>query len=408
MAHGVDSSLVTTPVRESDMRGVRAVPHHNTVFRQLLQFLPQGRLAELTREHKSDAGIRTFDTRQHLLTMIYAQLSGAKSLRDIVARLESHARHLYHTGLPRVRRSTLADANENRPAKVFIELFAAMVASADRRLRRDAKDCVHLLDSTSISLNRLSADWSTFAGDFNGVKAHIDYEVVSGRPTYLAITTARVNDITVAKAMAIQAGATYVFDLGYYDFGWWAKLDAAGCRFVTRLKKNTPLRVIETRKVPEDSNIVSDRIGFLPERMAASRRNPFPHAVREIVVTIETGKQLRIVSNDLDAPADEIAELYKRRWAIELFFRWIKQMLKIRHFLGTSENAVRIQIAVALIVYLMIRLAHGVTRTIEGMTSFARLISDHLMHRRTLDELRAIGQAPPDRQAQSNARFALL
>jgi hypothetical protein len=149
--------------------------------------------------------------------------------------------------------------------------------------------------------------------------------------------------------MPLAAGATYLFDLGHYDYAWWAKLGDEGCRIVTRCKRNTPLEVIEelpvaVASVAEPGAILSDRIGFLPYRQGAGRRNPVRHAVREVQVKTDTGKVLRILSNDLDAPAQEIAELYKRRWAIELFFRWVKQTLKITHFRGTTENAVTIQV----------------------------------------------------------------
>jgi len=187
--------------------------------------------------------------------------------------------------------------------------------------------------------------------------------------------------------MPIEPGATYVFDLGYYDYGWWAKLDEAGCRIVTRFKKNTPLRVLEERRVPKDGSVLSDRIGFLPANLSHSRRNPFEHPVREICVMTDAGKLLRILSNDLDATAEEIAALYKRRWAIELFFRWIKQTLKIRRFLGTSENAVRIQIAVALIAFLLLRLTQATQKVIASPLAFARLVRVNLTHRRPIDRL---------------------
>jgi IS4 transposase len=135
------------------------------------------------------------------------------------------------------------------------------------------------------------------------------------------VTASNVNDITAAKAMPIEANATYVFDLGYYDYGWWARLDAAGCRIVTRLKTNTPFAIVENRPIASGSSILSDRTGYLPKRLAASRQNPMSGLVREVRVTIETGKVLRIFTNDLTASAQEIADLYKRRWAIELFFR---------------------------------------------------------------------------------------
>ena len=133
------------------------------------------------------------------------------------------------------------------------------------------------------------------------------YDPDAERPLYLEVTTARVNDITAAKAMPIEPGATYVFDLGYYDYGWWAKLDGMGCRIVTRLKKNTPLAVIAEQPLPTGSALLYDRIGHLPERLTTTRKNPFADPVREIGVQLEDGKALRVVTNDLDAPAQEIA-----------------------------------------------------------------------------------------------------
>ena len=188
----------------------------------------------------------------------------------------------------------------------------------------------------------------------------------AGVPVYLAVTAAKVNDITAAKAMPIEAGATYVFDLGYYDYSWWARLDAAGCRIVTRFKSNTPLCIVEDHAVAGDGAILSDRVGYLPARQAKNRKNPFSDPVREVRVKIETGKILRILTNDLDASAEEIAGLYKHRWQIELFFRWVKQNLKIKKFLGASENAIRIQIAIALIAYLLLRLAHAKAYPVES------------------------------------------
>jgi hypothetical protein len=194
--------------------------------------------------------------------------------------------------------------------------------------------------------------------------------------------------------MPIEPGATYVFDLGYYDYAWWAKLDSAQCRLVTRLKSNTPLRVVEDLPAPRDGPILSDRIGHLPARQGSGRSNPFQDPVREVRLTLDSGKIIRILSNDLDASAQEIADLYKRRWAIELFFRWVKQTLKITRFLGASENAVRIQIYVALIAFLLLRLAQMAQHTVKSPLAFARLIRSNLMHRRRLDRL-LDGQPPP-------------
>jgi len=268
--------------------------------------------------------------------------------------------------------------------------------------RRKIGDCVRVIDSTSVQLSGLS-EWATFSAGVCGAKAHIIYDPDADQPLYLAVTPSNVNDITAAKEMPIEAGATYVFDLAYYDYAWWAELDEAGCRIVTRLKSNTPFAVTEDRPVPSGSSILSDRTGYLPKRLAASRRNPMSGLVREIRIVIETGKMLRIFTNDLKASAQEIADLYKRRWAIELFFRWVKQTLKINHFFGTSENAVRIQIAVALITFLLLRLAHDANRTFTSKIAasplaFARLIQANLMLRRSMGELLQPPKVPEPRQ----------
>ena len=155
--------------------------------------------------------------------------------------------------------------------------------------------------------------------------------------------------------------------------------------------------------MPKDGNILSDRIGLLPQRQPKSRKNPFGDPVREVRVKIDTGKVLRILSNDLDASAQDIADLYKRRWAIELFFRWVKQTLKIRHFLGTSENAVRIQIAVALIAFLLLRMAQAAQKRVESPLAFARLVRTNLMHKRHLHHL----LGPPEPASKDPNQLAL-
>jgi IS4 transposase len=270
---------------------------------------------------------------------------------------------------------------------VFSLLFAEMVAMAGRGVRRHVGEAVRLIDSTGVRLAGLASEWSRFSSGVCGAKAHVIYDPDAGVPLYLGVTPARINDITAAQAMPIEAGATYVFDLGYYHYAWWTELDEKGCRIVTRLKKNTPLAVTAELTLPEGSELLYDRIGRLPERLSSTRSNPFTDPVREIGVALDGGKALRIVSNDLDAPAQEIADLYKRRWQIELFFRWVKQTLKIKHFIGRSENAVRIQIACALIAYLLVKLAKDAAKISTGLLAYARLLRSNLMHRRALDRL---------------------
>src|SRR5919112_1334074 len=325
-----------------------AVPDQHTVLYQVLKHVPEARFKELVKTHRSDEAARGLDSKTQLVALLYGQLSGAPGLRAIVTDLESHEERLSELGCDPVRRSTLSDANRYRPAALFGDLLGAVLDQVHRGLRRHLDGATYLIDSTSVRLSALSERWARFSATACGAKAHIVYDPDADRPIHAVVTPARVTDLTVAKAMPITAGATYVFNLGYYDYGWWADL---------------------------------------PERQAGRRKNPFQAKVREVRVRIETGTVLRILSNDLKATAQEIADLYKRRWAIELFFRWVKQTLKIRHFVGNSENAVRIQIAVALIAFVLLRLAQATQDAIKSPLTFARLVRANLMHRRRIDQL---------------------
>ena len=365
--------------------------HENSVLHGLLKLVPWSSFDTLVDEHRADARVRRLTTKSQLVALLYSQFSGAQSLREVEAALASHAGRLYHLGARPVSRSTLADANAGRPWQVFQKLFDHMAGEASRPARRSLGDAVRLIDSTGLRLAGLGADWARYSAGVLGAKAHVVYDPDADRPLYLEVTDARVNDITPAKAMPIDPGATYVFDLGYYDYAWWAKLHDAGCRIVTRLKVNTPLS--QTVDLPLDGqnpDILSDQIGLLPARQAFRRDNPFQDPVRVIRLAIDGGKKvLRIVSNDLDACAQEICDLYKRRWAVELFFRAIKQGLRVKHLIGRSENAVRIQIAVALIAYLILRQAQDLSKLTSSFIGFSRLIKANLMHRKHFGRLLA-------------------
>ncbi|MFO1170592.1 MAG: IS4 family transposase [Hyphomicrobiaceae bacterium] len=369
--------------------------HHNSLFHQLLQVVPWDRFGEIVAYHGADRRVRRLTTKSQLVALMYGQLSGAQSLREIEQGLGSHAPRLYHLGVTQPARSTLADANAKRPAKVFADLFAVMTMSAGRGLRRHMREAVHLVDATSIRLTDVSLAWADYEAHGALVKVHVDFDAGCAIPANIAITPARINDIVMAHTLPVEPGATYVFDLGYYDFSWWSRLDEAGCRIVTRLKTNTRPRVVEKRCVPADAPITSDQIVTIDQRLKGNRRNPLADvSLREITVTIDKGRTLRLLTNDLDATAESIAALYKARWQVELFFRWVKQHLKIKHFLGTSENAIRAQIAVALIVFVMLRLAAEASRATSSLLSFVRLVRANLMHLRPLQDL---DQPPPRR-----------
>lgn len=374
--------------------------HRNSVLHGILQQVPWHRFDAMVEEHGSDKRVRSLPTKTQFIALVFAQLHGLGGLRETVTALNSHAARLYHLGARLVARSTLADANRLRPAALFEAMFADLVRRTQRGLRRELEGVTYLIDSTSLRLNEHSADWARFSANVCGAKVHVVYDPDAEQPIYAAFSTANVNDITAAQAMPIKPGATYVFDLGYYDYGWWAKLHAADCRIVTRLKANTRLTLTRERLMPPGGPILSDRFGTLPARQAGRRRNPLQAELREVRVRIDTGKVLRILTNDLTSPAQTIADLYKRRWAIELFFRWIKQTLKITKFMGTSENAVRTQVAVALIAFLLLRLAHANQRAVPRLLDFVRLVKANLMHRRDLRTLHQPDPPPPRDQRQ--------
>jgi IS4 transposase len=370
----------------------------------VLKQIPWATFDRLVARHKADQDARAIRCKAHLIAMLLAQLCGARGLREIEANLLSHAGKLYHLGGCTISKSTLSTAHDSEAAAaVFGDLLSALMQQLQASYRRKVKDCVRLIDSTSVRLSRLSRHWATFSTEVCGAKAHIIYDPDTDQPLYLIVTASKVTDLTAAKQMPIEPGATYVFDLGYYDFGWWARLHEAGCRLVTRLKANTPFEVVEDRAVPAGSSILSDCTGYLPKRLAASRKNPMSCLVREVRVLADNGKVLRLVTNDLEASAQEIADLYKRRWAIELFFRWVKQTLKISHFFGTSETAIRIQITIALIAFLLLRLAHDASKVVASPLTFARLIRANLMHRRPIAEL--LRSTPPPEPDQPGFDF---
>jgi hypothetical protein len=362
----------------------------STVFHDFVKRLPWHVFDRLVQENGCDELVRSFTTRHQLLAVLFGQLSGASSLRDIETTMKSHAGLLHQAGAKVPAKSTLADANRLRPAQLFVDLLAHVMKSAQRKARQTAREAIRLIDSTSLPLAGPGTKWAYFSSLTCGAKAHFVYDPTQEMPVFLSMSPANINDITAAKKMPIENGATYVFDLGYYDYGYWAELDARDCRIVTRFKTNTPL--CKARDLPLDpantSEIKSDRIGFLPARQAKNRQNPMQAAVREIQVVIPTGKTLRLLTNDLDSPAQEIADLYRMRWEIELYFRMMKQTLKIRHFLGRSENAVQIQIAVAAIAYCLLR---GVQNSSEDELSFLetiRLVRSNLMFRKDSTSLR--------------------
>ena len=334
-----------------------------TTFHELLKGLPRATFDKLVRTRKGDKYSKGFGHWDHLIAMLYAQLSEAPGLRALEAGFNSHSAHHHHLGTHCIKRSTLAEANQRRSDTVFNDVVVWLIGQVSGQVRSDSSELMYLLDSTSITLKGREFDrWTLENRNRNtqGLKVHVLLDAQTQTPQWQCFSAANVNDIEMASEVPLRAGALYVFDKGYCDYGWWHKIDAAGSRFVTRFKSNASLKILEAREIPSDADgiVISDEIVALKNRNPGGRRkNPYVTPLRRVTIA-RPDKETPIVlaTNDLISPALVIAQRYKDRWGIELFFKWIKQHLKIKKFLGRSENAVRIQVLTALAGYLLLAL----------------------------------------------------
>jgi hypothetical protein len=328
------------------------------VFAQLLDFLPRRAFEKAVERYGGSRRVRTLSCMDQLLCMAFAQLTGRSSLRETVACLNAVGSRRYHCGMRgRIRRSTLADANEKRDYRIFMDTAMAMIAAAkvdlpvDRRLAA-LKIEAYALDSTTIDLCLKLFPWAAFRRRKGGIKAHTLYDLRFEIPVFLRVTSAKTADVTALDWITPTAGAYYVFDLGYVDFARFWRLHNARAFFVTRAKRN--LDFIVRRRLPADraAGIINDRLIRL---RGPKSKTLYPDTLRLIrYVDPDDGKRLRFVTNNLTLPAATIALLYRKRWRIELFFKWIKQHLHIKAFYGTTPNAVKLQLWTAVIVYVLI------------------------------------------------------
>lgn len=382
-----------------------------TTFSELLKGLPRGAFDKLVKKHNADKYCKRFGHWDHLVAMLYAQLSGTSGLRPLETAFNSHAAHHYHLGTDRLRRATLADANEKRADTVFAETAAWLMGQVARPLRKESKELMYLLDSTSITLKgREFERWTPQNKTRNtqGIKLHVLLESLAQTPAWHNFSAANVNDVELAREVKLEEGALYVFDKGYCDYNWWHRIDTAGARFVTRFKKNASLMITGERDIPEDERdtVLHDQlVTFKSKHPGGKRINLYSKPLRRVtVVRHDNPAPLVLSTNDLEASALEIAQRYKERWAIELFFKWIKQHLKIKKFLGRTENAVRIQILTALISYLLVALykqRHGLTQSLWDClcliraTLFQRPASEAHRHRRRQIDAQKWAQLQP-------------
>ena len=357
---------------------------------QVLQLLPWGAFDKAVQTHRGDRHCKGFDSRDHLVAMTYAQLSDVGSLRELEASFNQHVRHHYHLGTGPVKRSTLADANRKKNPQILADTCTALMQCVGRSMRKERKFMVYLLDSTSIALRGRGFEWTSgTATRTPGLKLHLLYAPDGGAPVHQSITAANVNDLTEGRKLTIEPGAAYVFDKAYCDYSWWSQFTAVGARVVTRAKANAALRLVQELPVAQaDAGVIlSDRIERFAHRSnRGGHRNRHTEHVRRIEVARAGKDPLMLVTNDLRSPACEIAHLYKERWQIELFFKWIKQHLSVKRFLGRSRNAVHIQLLVALIVYLLVHLYKAKFDLKGSLWQVLAQLRGGLMHRMEPEE----------------------
>jgi hypothetical protein len=329
-----------------------------TVFSQLMDDFPERAFQDIVVKYEGDKWAQTFSCRSHFNVMAFAQLTGRESLRDIEVCLSANHHHLYHMGIRQgFLRSNLAHANETRDWRIFRDVALVLLERA-RELHAATPlavalaDAVYAFDSSIIDLCQSLFPWAQFRAAKAGIKMHTCVNVRGSMPSFVIITPAKTHDVNMLDELPVEPGAYYLVDRGYLDFARLYALASRGAFFVTRAKKNTLFRRRASRPVDKATGLRSDQTG-LPG--AATRDASYPALLRRVTYRDpETGKKLCFLTNRMDIPALDVCRLYKMRWQVELFFKWVKQHLRIKHFLGTSSNAVHIQLWTALAVYALV------------------------------------------------------
>lgn len=337
------------------------MPFKPSAFFRLLEPLDRRRISRIVEKHQGNRGVGNGDNawtcQRHLAAMLFAQFSSLTSLRDIAAGLVTRPSGLYHVGLRPVSKSTLGDASAARPAAVFRDIAEMLIAILSRSDRQGATDLVRLIDGSPISIRDKRFTWAEADSRCRGLKLHLVYDPRADTPVHFAVESPKVSEIKEARRIPLQAGATYVFDKGYTDYTWWHDIAEAQAYFVTRLKNNAHRRVVQDNGAVGENILADHRIKVGHKKPRGGANNPlYDTELREVVVAREGKDPLHLITNDHNRTAEEISGLYKERWKIELFFKWIKQNLKIKSFFGRSQNAVKIQIYTALIAFCLLRI----------------------------------------------------
>jgi len=328
------------------------------LFAQLMDFLPWSTFTRLVAKYDGDRGVRSFRCAEQFRVMAFAQLTYRESLRDIEACLSAQSAKLYHMGLRQpVSRSTLADANETRDWRIYAEFAQRLIVQARKLYANDSlgidlANTVYALDATTIDLCLSMFPWASFRSTKAAVKMHTLLDLRGAIPSFIHVSDGKLHDVHALDLLLPEAGAIYVMDRAYVDFERLFCLHQAGAFFVTRAKANLDFRRIYSAATDRAIGIVCDQTIALNGHYS---QQDYPDHLRRIrFKDLESGKNLVFLTNQFTLPADTIASLYKTRWQVELFFKWIKQHLRIKRFYGTSENAVKTQIWIAVSVYVLV------------------------------------------------------
>jgi len=374
------------------------VAYHSTILRQIVAILPRHEFESLAKDHHVGQKFRSFNRWTQFMVMFIGQLSGRKSLRDLVMNVAAQKNKLYHLALKVCSRATLARVNEKQPAALYENIFHKLLKqcrqfSPKHRFKFNGR--LYLLDATVVDLCLSVFPWAKFRRAKGAIKLNVGIDGDGYLPEFVSLTDGKTHEIKWAKALKLPRGSMAVFDLGFTDYGWYQALMENGVFFVTRLKCNAKIKYLRKRSGRKAAGITVDRCILLGN---------IPQPLRMVgYLDPETGKEYRFVTNAEHLDAKTIADLYKERWQIELFFKWIKQNLRIKTFLGTSQNAVLTQIWIALCVYLLLAFLKFKAKLGISLQQMLRLLQLNLFERRNLIEL----FKPPDPQPVDFVQFSL-
>jgi uncharacterized protein DUF4372/DDE family transposase len=356
-----------------------------TIFAQLIELLPVHEFRRCVQRYGGDHRTRTFSCWDQFLCMAFAQLTYRESLRDIVACLGSMESRLYHMGIRgKVSRSTLSDANDARDWRIYADFAQVLIGHARQMYAGDGfgaevDGVVYALDSTTIDLCMTLFPWARFKSAQHAMKMHTLLDLRGNIPTFIHVTPAKLHDVNIFDQLTPEPGAFYVMDRGYLDFERLYRWSQAGAFFVTRARKDLRSRRIYSHEVDKDTGVQCDQtISLVWYRTAVS----YPSYLRRIrYLDIERQKRLVFLTNNFALSSKTIADLYRCRWQVELFFKWIKQHLRIKAFYGTSENAVKTQVWIAVTVYLLVAIARKVLHLDLALYTILQILSVSLFEK---------------------------